>query len=83
MTTQEFLRSIPDIEEYPGFKMFLDQGKTTEARELILRQGRKKFGPPSAEQEALMRSVNDLTRLEAMSERLLDVSSWDDLLKDE
>ena len=101
MTTEELLRTIPDVEEYPGFKMFLDQGRregraqgeatgratgeaegrAAEARETILRLGRKKFGPPTTEQEAAVNATADLAQLEAILEKLLDVATWDELLK--
>ena len=83
MTTEEFLRTIPDPEEYPGLKMFIDQGKLTEARHVLLRQGRKKFGTPTAAHEAALTAITDLPRLEALSEKLLDVATWDDLLAGE
>ena len=86
MTTLDFINSIPDAEEYPGFKMFLDRGRsdgrTKEARSLLLRVGRKKFGPPTAAHEAAIDELSDLARLEALCEKLLDVNTWDDLLND-
>lgn len=81
-TTEEILRSIPDIEEYPAFMIFLDRGRVREARDILLRVGRKKFGPPTAEQEAAMNAITDRGRLEALTEKLLDVATWDDLLRD-
>jgi hypothetical protein len=59
----------------------MQQGLTQEARAVLLRQGRKKFGPPTAEQEAAVNAITDLGRLEALTEKLLDVSTWDELLK--
>lgn len=109
MTTKELLESIPDIEDYPGFKMFLDkgrregrlagraegqaegraegraegqaEGRAGEARALVLRLGRKKFGPSTPEQEGTVNAITDIARLEALSEQLLDVATWDELLK--
>lgn len=84
MTTEELLRMIPNPEEYPGFKMFIDKGKASEVRQLILRQGRKKFGSlPAPNHEVVLAAVSDLARLEALSEKLLDVSTWDELLAGE
>lgn len=80
MTTEEFIHSIPDVEEYPGFKMFLDRGRIREARSLLLRVGSKKFGRPTPAHELAINELTDLARLEALSEKLLDVTTWDDLL---
>ena len=82
MTTEEFIRSIPDVEEYPGFKMFLVRGQNREAKTLLLRVGRKKFGPLTLTQESAINEIFDLARLEALCEKLLDVNTWDDLLND-
>ncbi len=86
MTTLEFINSIPDAEDYPGFKMFLDRGRSEgqmkEARSLLLRQGNKKFGPPKLAQESAINEFFDLAQLEVLCEKLLDVNTWDDLLND-
>lgn len=63
-----------------GREAGIRQGRTDEIRAVLLRLGRKKFGPPMAAQEAALGAVADLARLEALSERLLDVTTWDDLL---
>jgi hypothetical protein len=49
------------------------------SRELLVRLGSKRFGPPD---EAVRDAVGQLTnpdRLEQLAERVLDVSSWDEL----
>lgn len=65
-----------------GLQDGLQQGAVTEARTLLLRQGRKKFGPPTPETEAALSAITDRTRLELLSDKLLDVTTWDELLKD-
>jgi predicted transposase YdaD len=94
MTTQELLKSIPDIEEYPGFKMFLDRGRAEgreegreegrlqQARETLLKLGRKRYGPPTGAQEASLQSIGDIERLESLEERLFDAKTWTELLGD-
>jgi predicted transposase YdaD len=85
VTAEEIIRKYPEIREYAAFKTFLDEGraegKVEGLRESVIRQGRKKFGPPTAEQEAAVNAITDLGRLEALTEKLLDVSTWDELLK--
>jgi predicted transposase YdaD len=59
----------------------LAMGQVEEARQLLLRLGRKKLGPLEATVQEAIRAINDLQRLELLFERLLDVSSWQDLLQ--
>lgn len=75
-----FMSILEDSSMYPWFQ---ERGKITEARTIILRLGQKRFGPPDETTTAAVRVVNDLERLERMSERLLDVTSWQDLLATE
>jgi len=56
------------------------QGALEEARKLLLRQGDIRFGPPSKANHAALNRIIDLSRLEDLSERLLVVDSWQDLL---
>ena len=55
------------------------EGRTNEARAFLLRQGRKRFGPPRPEHEAALAKETDVARLETLGERLLDVATWDEL----
>jgi hypothetical protein len=57
-----------------------EEGALREARKLLLRQGRRKFGAPEPAIEATVQAITDLDRLERMSDRLLDVMTWQDLL---
>ena len=58
------------------------EGRIQEAQGMLLRQGRKRFGPPSEGVERTIEAIGNLERLEALDERLLDVATWDDLLAD-
>ncbi len=49
-------------------------------RATVLRLGVKRFGAPAAEVAARVENLNDLARLQDLSDRLLDVSGWDELL---
>jgi hypothetical protein len=46
----------------------------------LIRQGKKKFGPPSPEIQMRLQSILDLSLLEDLTERILDVHSWEELL---
>jgi predicted transposase YdaD len=55
------------------------RGRVEQDRLVILRQGRKKFGQPR-ESVTKIGAIDDLDRLRSLLDRLLDVSSWDELL---
>ncbi len=57
-----------------------EQGRIEEARKIILRQGKKKFGKANAAITAALEGTADLERLERLSDRLLTAASWQDLL---
>lgn len=90
MTTQELLASIPDVEEYPGFKMFLDKGRAQgreegrlkQAQEVLIKLGSKRFGPPATLETAAIQNIHDVDRLVALNEKLFEVAGWQELLKD-
>jgi hypothetical protein len=62
------------------FVMGYWEGRQEATRNLILRQGRKKFGPPTQYQEATVTAMLNLDHLEALAWQLLDVNTWDELL---
>jgi predicted transposase YdaD len=59
----------------------LEKGRSV-CRTMILRQGRHRFGEPTAAQRARLEAITDLSQLEALSETVLEAASWDDLLPD-
>src|SRR5262249_8269484 len=56
------------------------RGRAAEAREILLRQGRKRLGPPDESVLDRIAALSDLDRLDLLLDRLLDVASWDELL---
>ena len=50
------------------------------SRAILLRLGRKRFGAPHARTVAALEAITDLAQLEELNERLLDASSWEELL---
>jgi hypothetical protein len=55
-------------------------GSMEAAQTSILRLGTKKFGPVSHETEAALRAIQDRARLERILDRILDATSWADLI---
>jgi hypothetical protein len=68
------------VEDSSAFELLLAEGARRELRKTLLRQGRKRFGAPEAGVETALQAITDLPRLERMSERLLDVTTWAELL---
>ena len=56
------------------------QGEIQEARKILIRIGRIRFGHLAKRTRARIEAINDLERLERLNERLLTVTSWEDLL---
>jgi len=57
------------------------RGKVEEARAILLRLARKKFGEPDALSLAAVNAVASAQELEDLVDRLMIVSSWGELLK--
>jgi predicted transposase YdaD len=76
----QLMRGVAGMEESVTYQAIVRKGGLREAHAILLRQGRKRFGPPEPDITAAVEAITDLDRLERLSERLLDVSSWQDLL---
>jgi len=57
------------------------EGRAECIREMILDLGRKKFGEPTVEQTSVLSATTDFDRLKSLSEKLLDATTWEELLK--
>ena len=59
------------------------EGRITGEQKLLLRLRTKHFGEPDATTVAAIEAIQDLDRLEALGERILDpgIRDWDDLLR--
>jgi len=63
-----------------GLEEGLEKGEAREARRIILRLGRKRLGAVDETVQAKLDKIVDLERLEELTERIDQVSSWDELL---
>ncbi len=63
-----------------GLEEGLRLGQLKEARKLLIRLGRARFGRLPNPTRAVIEGIDDLERLEQLSERILTATSWDDLL---
>ena len=86
---KRLLRGVQDMEESTtyqaiiekGVERGLERGRAMEAKEVLLRLGRKQWGDPDRAISEMLNSINDRARLESLMDRLLDgtVKSWAEL----
>jgi hypothetical protein len=77
---RHLFQGVRAMRESDTYLAILDEGRLEEAKKLIFRLGQRRFGPPSEGIHARLTAETDLDRLEFLGERLLDVSSWEELL---
>lgn len=58
------------------------EGKAEEAKNLLLRLGRKHLGSPPAEFEVKIQSMADVEKIEELAERVYDVANWNELFNE-
>ena len=68
------------MEESATYQAIIARGMRKATCTTLLKLGRIKFGPPSEQIEAALQAITDLERLDRLTERLLFVSSWQELL---
>jgi hypothetical protein len=68
------------LEDSTTYQLILERGVARGEQQVILRLGTKRFGPPAPEVEATIRATTDPQRLERLTERVLDATSWAELL---
>jgi hypothetical protein len=76
----DLFQGIPAMMESSTYRGLINDGRLEGAKAILLRLGRIKFGEPDEATEATLRNIKRLKRLEALSERLLRVNSWEELL---
>ncbi len=57
------------------------EGRINEARTTLLRLGAKKLGPPGERIEAEIATMGDVDRLNDLSDRVHEVSTWEELAR--
>ena len=69
------------MEESTTYQAIIRKGRLSEARHILLCLGRKLFGPADDATESALNAIEDVEKLEELGERILDVRSWDELLR--
>ncbi|MEO6808432.1 MAG: DUF4351 domain-containing protein [Isosphaeraceae bacterium] len=85
--TDRVLQGVLNMKESLTYQAIIAEGeakgKAEEAARILLRLGRKRFGEPAPEVVAAVETTTDVDRIEVLTDRVLDVSSWDELLADD
>jgi predicted transposase YdaD len=74
------LEGVQNMEESVTYQKILKKGRAEEAKRILKRQGSKRFGKPEPLIEAAIDAIADLDRLEQLSDRVLEVAGWEELL---
>src|SRR5262249_35596318 len=85
---QELFRGVRSMKESVTYQMILEEGEAkgeakgalAEAKKLLRLLGESRFGPPEAQTTRALEAIADLTRLEELGIRVLQVGSWQELL---
>ena len=76
----QLLQGVHGMKESATYQAIVEEGIVKGRQDVLLEQGREKFGSPSPDIEGRVRSITDLDRLRQLTKRLLSVSTWDELL---
>ncbi|MGO8903810.1 MAG: hypothetical protein ACLQU5_36535 [Isosphaeraceae bacterium] len=74
------LEGVQNMEESVTYQKILKMERAEEAKRILKRQGSRRFGKPDAHIEAAIDAIADLDRLEQLSDRVLEVTGWEELL---
>lgn len=86
--TQRLLKGVRAMKESVTYQAILEEGEAkgrvegeaNEARNLVLKLGRRRFGPPDAATQAKIEAIASVEEMERLAERLLEVENWEELL---
>ena len=83
-TLKDLVRGVRAMRGSDTYQAILEEGRAEGQIKgmqcLLLRQGRKLFGEPDEATAAAVQAITAPDRLEYLSERLLEVNSWQELL---
>ena len=76
----DLLRGVHAMKESVTYQGIVAEGMVKARQQDLLDLGRKKFGAPGDAIRTALASISDADRLASLIVRVLDVSSWDELL---
>jgi predicted transposase YdaD len=77
---RNLFRGVTAMRESSTYQAILEEGQAAGIQKVLLRQGRKRLGAADTATQEATRAVTDVDRLERISERLLDASTWQEVL---
>jgi predicted transposase YdaD len=81
----DLLKGVRALKESTTYQAIIEEGEAIgriqEARQILLRLGTRRFGNTTPTIEAALNAVLSLEELERLLIRLLEVESWDELLR--
>ena len=72
-----------NMEDSTVYQWLVRRGKRDHAQETVLRQAARHFGPADESTSAAIRAIQDVDRLDRMTDRIPDATGWADLLATE
>ncbi len=76
----QLYQGVRAMRESSSYQAILDEGRIESLQQTLLRQGRQRFGLATDAITTTIRAIMDREHLERMTEQILIVSSWDELL---
>lgn len=77
---RQVFRGVRAMRDSDTYLAILDEGRESQVKEDILRLGGKRWGKPQEGTIASLNAITDLEQLRRVLDRLLDATSWQDLL---
>lgn len=77
------LKDVLNVEGSQIYQSILQEGGTKRSHHMLVLQGTRRFGPPGEKTRSKIEAITDLDRLDALSLRLLEVNSWQELLAED
>jgi hypothetical protein len=74
-------QEVLGMKESTTYQEIIQEGRLAEARHILLRLGQKRFGPADDTTESFLNAIDDVQRLEELSERVYEVANWQELLQ--
>jgi hypothetical protein len=77
---RQVFRGVRAMRDSDTYMAIIEEGEEIRAKKDILRVGQKRLGPADATVSARLEAITDLARLDRIIDRLLDATSWQELL---
>jgi predicted transposase YdaD len=77
---EQLLRGVTSMEESSTYRYIVAKGELREAKKILFRLGQRRFSSPDQQTIATIEAITNLEHLEELTDRLLEVSNWQELL---